>query len=113
LRTWEKGKEIFGMTLAIVVLGAVFSTTHLIVWLIIGLLAGFLATRVVRGPHFGIIGDIVIGLVGAFLAGLVLRVLLPDTTLGFIGEIIAAFIGAVILLAIVRFIARQMGRPST
>ena len=64
-------------------------------------------------PHFGIIGDIVIGLVGAFLAGLVLRILLPDTTLGFVGEIIAAFIGAVILLAILRFIARQTGRPST
>src|SRR5712692_4901501 len=44
------------MTLAIVVQGAVFSTTHLIVWLIIGLLAGFLATRVVRGPTSASLG---------------------------------------------------------
>src|SRR5260370_10446341 len=104
---------MLSMTVAIVVLGAVFDTAELIVWLVTGFLAGFRATRVVRGPHFGPIGDIVIGLVGAFLAGLGLRIVLPDATLGFVGEIIAAFIGAVILLAILRFIARQTGRPST
>lgn len=91
----------------------IFSTTHIIVWLIIGLIAGFLATRVIKGAHFGIIGDIVIGLVGAFIAGLVLRAVLGslDSPIGFIGEIIAAAIGAIILLVIIRFIAKAMGRP--
>ena len=54
------------MALAMVVLGAL-NPGGIFLWIILGLLAGFLATRVVRGPHFGIIGDIVIGLVGAFL----------------------------------------------
>jgi uncharacterized membrane protein YeaQ/YmgE (transglycosylase-associated protein family) len=93
------------MALAGIVLAA-FSTTNIIVWIIIGLIAGFLATRVIRGPHFGIVGDIVIGLVGAFLAGLLLDFLVPGESLGIIGEIIAAFIGAVVLLLIFRLIAR-------
>jgi len=99
------------MALASIVL-AYFSTTNIIVWLIIGLIAGFLATRVIRGPHFGIIGDIVIGLVGAFLAGVVLDFLFPSTRFGFFGEIIVAIIGAVVLLLIWRLIARATGRPS-
>ncbi len=99
------------MALASIVL-AYFATVNIIVWVIIGLIAGFLATRVIRGPHYGIIGDIVIGLVGAFLAGLILDFLFPSARFGFIGEIIAAFIGAVILLAIIRLIARRTGRPA-
>ncbi len=99
------------MTLASIVL-AYFATTNIIVWVIIGLIAGFVATRVIRGPHFGVIGDIVIGLVGAFLAGLVLDFLFPNSHFGFIGEIIVAIIGAIILLLIWRLIARAMGRPA-
>jgi len=90
---------------ATLVVGAAFSTTHWLVWLIIGLIAGFLATRFVKVPYFGIIGIIAVGLVGAFFAGLVLNLLLPDTTLGFFGTIIAAFLGAVALLAIGRIVA--------
>ena len=99
------------MALASIVL-AYFATTNIVVWVIIGLIAGFVATRVIRGPHFGIIGDIVIGLVGAFLAGIVLDFLFPNARFGFFGEIIVAIIGAVILLAIWRMIARAMGRPA-
>jgi len=99
------------MALAGIVLAA-FSTTNIIVWLIIGLIAGFLATRVIRGPHYGIIGDIVIGLIGAFLGGLVADILFPNTTFHFWGTLIIALIGAVILLAILRLIARGTGRPS-
>jgi len=68
------------------------------VWLIIGLIAGFLATRFVKVPYFGIMGMIAIGLAGAFFAGLVINLLLPDTTLGFFGTVIAAFLGAVAVL---------------
>jgi|SRR5215469_12548113 len=93
------------MGLATLVVGAAFSITHWLVWLIIGLIAGFLATRFVKVPYFGIIGIIAVGLVGAFFAGLVLNLLLPNTTLGFFGTIIASFLGAVVLLATGRIVA--------
>jgi len=82
------------------------------VWLIIGLIAGFLATRFVKVPYFGIMGMIAIGLTGAFFAGLVINLLLPDTTLGFFGTVIAAFLGAVAVLAIGRFVAVLMEHSS-
>ncbi len=102
------------MELATLVVGAAFSTTRWLVWLIIGLIAGFLATRFVKVPlpHFGIIGMIVVGLAGAFLAELVINLLLPDTTLGFFGTVIAAFLGAVALLASGRLVAVLMEHSS-
>ncbi len=103
------------MVLTTLVLGAAFTTSHWWVWLIVGLVAGFLATRFVKipFPHFGIIGIIVVGLVGAFLAGLVINLLLPNTTLGFFATIVAAFLGAVVLLAIMHFGAGLVGRSRT
>lgn len=100
------------MELATLVVGAAFSTTHWFVWLIIGLMAGFLATRFIKIPHFGIIGMMVVGLAGAFLAELVINLLLPDTTLRFYGTVIVAFLGAVALLAIGRFVAGLMEHSS-
>ncbi len=100
------------MELAPLVVGAAFSTTHWLMWLIIGLMAGFLATRFIKIPYFGIIGMIVVGLAGAFLAELVINLLLPDTTLSFFGTVIAVFLGAVALLAIGRFVAGLMERSS-
>src|SRR5258708_31086256 len=103
------------MVITTLVLGADFTTAHWWVWLIVGLVAGFLATRFVKipFPHFGIIGIIVVGLVGAFLAGLVINLLLPNTTLGFFATIVAAFLGAVVLLAIMHFGAGLVGRSKT
>jgi uncharacterized membrane protein YeaQ/YmgE (transglycosylase-associated protein family) len=78
----------------------------LIIWLIVGAVAGWLASMVVAGGGFGLIGDIIVGIVGALIAGW----LLPQLGLviggGFIGAIINAFIGAVILLIILRLIRR-------
>jgi len=78
----------------------------LIIFLIVGAIAGWLAGMIVKGGGFGLIGDIVVGIVGAFIAGW----LLPRIGLviggGIIGEIIDATIGAVILLFIVRLIKR-------
>jgi len=99
------------MALATVVLG-LLQPGGILLWIILGLLAGFLATRVVHGPHFGIIGDLVIGLVGAFLGGLVADFLFPNTTFHFWGTLIIAVIGAIVLLAILRLIARASGRPA-
>lgn len=79
----------------------------LIIWLIIGLITGFVATRVIKGPHFGIIGDVVIGLVGAFWGGLIALILFPAS----FGTLILAVIGAIILLVIIHFVAKAMGHP--
>jgi uncharacterized membrane protein YeaQ/YmgE (transglycosylase-associated protein family) len=83
----------------------------LIAWLLVGLIAGWLAGTFVRGGGFGIVGDIVVGVLGAFLGGLIFSVLMPGTTAGFFGSILVAIVGAVILVAIARALTR--GRAST
>jgi uncharacterized membrane protein YeaQ/YmgE (transglycosylase-associated protein family) len=78
----------------------------IIIWLIVGAIAGWLAGMVVKGGGFGLIWDIVVGVVGGLIAGW----LLPRIGLviggGIIADIINSFIGAVILLVIVRLIKR-------
>jgi uncharacterized membrane protein YeaQ/YmgE (transglycosylase-associated protein family) len=81
----------------------------LIVTLFVGLIAGWLAGKVVRGAGFGIIGDIIIGIVGAFIAGWLFPQLHISIGSGLVSEIIFAAIGAIILLLIVRLI-RTGGR---
>jgi uncharacterized membrane protein YeaQ/YmgE (transglycosylase-associated protein family) len=78
----------------------------LIVWLLVGAIAGWLAGMVVKGGGFGLIGDIIVGIVGAFIAGWLLPQLGIVIGSGIVGAIIDAFIGAVILLVIVRLIKR-------
>ena len=81
----------------------------LLIFLIVGAVAGWLAGLIVRGAGFGLIGDIVIGIVGAFIAGwllpklgIAIHVVNPIVT-----DIIDATIGAVILLLIIRLIRRR------
>jgi uncharacterized membrane protein YeaQ/YmgE (transglycosylase-associated protein family) len=78
----------------------------LIIWLVIGAIAGWAAGQVVKGGGFGLIGDIIVGIVGAFIAGFLLPRLGVVIGSGIIAAIIDAFIGAVILLLIVRLIKR-------
>ncbi len=73
----------------------------LLVWIIVGLVAGFLARRLMKGSGYGLIGDLVIGLLGAVIGGFVVG-LFVHTTVGLLGSIVVAFIGAVILLYVVR-----------
>ncbi len=80
------------------------SLAGLLWWLIVGLIAGFLASVVMRGGGYGIVGDIIIGIVGAFIGGF-LASLLGLGASGLIGTIIVAFIGACILIAILRAIS--------
>ena len=74
-------------------------------WAIVGLIAGFLAGKVMKGGGFGVIMDIVIGIIGALIGGWVfgLRGLSAG---GLIGSIIVAFVGACILLWLVRLIKK-------
>jgi uncharacterized membrane protein YeaQ/YmgE (transglycosylase-associated protein family) len=78
----------------------------IIVWLIVGAIAGWLAGMVVKGGGFGLIGDIIVGIVGAVIAGWLLPQIGIVIGSGIVGAIIDAFIGAVILLIILRLIKR-------
>jgi uncharacterized membrane protein YeaQ/YmgE (transglycosylase-associated protein family) len=80
--------------------------TSLIIFLIVGAVAGWLAGMLVRGAGFGLIGDIVVGIVGAFIAGWLLPRLGIAIGGGFIAAVINALIGAVILLLILRLVKR-------
>jgi uncharacterized membrane protein YeaQ/YmgE (transglycosylase-associated protein family) len=78
----------------------------IIVWLIIGAIAGWLAGRLVKGGGFGLIGDIVVGIVGALIGGWLAGALGISIGSGLIASVITAVIGAIILLIIVRAIKR-------
>jgi uncharacterized membrane protein YeaQ/YmgE (transglycosylase-associated protein family) len=81
----------------------------LIVILFVGLVAGWLAGKIVRGTGFGIIGDIIVGILGAFIAGWLFPRLGFHLGVGLVEEILFSAIGAIVLLLIVRLI-RTGGR---
>jgi uncharacterized membrane protein YeaQ/YmgE (transglycosylase-associated protein family) len=74
----------------------------IIAWLLVGLIAGWLAGVVMKGGGYGVLGDIVVGLVGALVGGFVFSLITGGGTAGFWGSIGVAFVGALILIAIVR-----------
>jgi uncharacterized membrane protein YeaQ/YmgE (transglycosylase-associated protein family) len=93
------------------VVGAL-SATDLILWLIIGLVAGWLAGQVMSGHGYGVVGDIVVGLVGALIGGFLVNHFFHKS-FGLIGSLIVAFIGALILVAILHLIRGESIRTST
>ena len=97
------------MTLGAIVLAAALNPGGIIAWLVIGLLAGWLAGVIMPGKGFGLIGDLVVGLVGAFLGGLIMDILVPDGNFGLIGSFVVALIGACILVAILHAVTRSRG----
>jgi len=74
----------------------------IIAWLVVGLVAGWLAGVVMKGGGFGLVGNIVVGLIGAFVGGLVFSLITGGGEAGFWGSIVVAFIGAVIAIALLR-----------
>lgn len=78
----------------------------ILIIVLIGLIAGWLASIIMRGRGLGVVGDIIIGIIGALIGGLLFRWLgyTPD---GFWGSIATATIGAIILLAIISFIRKE------
>ena len=73
------------------------------VFLVIGLIAGWLAGVLVKGRGFGILGDIIVGIVGAEIGGWIYS-RLGVTTYGFASAVLMAFVGAVALLAVIRLV---------
>jgi len=82
------------------------SVTDVVVFIVVGLIAGFLASRLVFGKGRGWLFDIIIGIVGAFIGGWLAGLLHISINLGipFLNQVIIAFVGAVILLLIWRLV---------
>ena len=80
--------------------------TALVIWLLIGAIAGWLAGQIMSGGGFGLVGDIIVGIIGAFIAGALFPRLGFALGGGVVGTIIAAAIGACLLLFVVRLVRR-------
>ena len=84
--------------------------TTILAWLIVGGIAGLLASVVVQGGGLGVLGDIIVGIIGAFIGGFVMNALGFAGATGFnLWTLFVAFIGAVILLFIVRLFSGSRG----
>ena len=86
------------------------SNQSLLVILIVGIVAGWLAGRVMAGGGFGLIGDLILGLIGAFIGDWLLPQLGIHLGVGIVALIVNAFIGAVVLLLILRLVGGGWGR---
>jgi uncharacterized membrane protein YeaQ/YmgE (transglycosylase-associated protein family) len=80
-------------------------TQSLIVFLIIGVVAGFLAGKIMKGGGFGLLGDLVVGVIGAFLGGWLFG-MLGLFPAGMLGTLITATVGAVVLLWVIRLVKK-------
>jgi len=80
----------------------------ILAWIVVGLIAGWLASQVMRGGGYGLLGDIIVGVVGALIGGFLATNLLhmADPVSGInVTTIAVAFVGAVILIAILRLVS--------
>ncbi len=80
----------------------------IIAWIVVGLIAGWLAGQVMKGGGYGVIGDIVVGLVGSLVGGFLVSYFVQGTE-GFWGSILVSFLGACVFIAISRAIS---GKPA-
>ena len=78
----------------------------LIWFLLVGLVAGWLAGKIMKGSGYGVIGDIVLGVIGAVVGGFLFR-LVGTAAYGLLGAIIVATIGAVVLIAVARALKKK------
>jgi uncharacterized membrane protein YeaQ/YmgE (transglycosylase-associated protein family) len=78
----------------------------IVAWIVLGLIAGFLASVVMRGGGYGIIGDIIVGVVGALIGGFLFSVFGGSGVTGFnLWSLFVAFVGACVLIAILRAVS--------
>jgi uncharacterized membrane protein YeaQ/YmgE (transglycosylase-associated protein family) len=80
-------------------------TQSLVVFLIIGVVAGFLAGKIMKGGGFGLLGDLVVGVIGAFLGGWLFG-MLGLFPAGMLGTLITATVGAMVLLWVIRLVKK-------
>ncbi len=82
------------------------SLESLLIWLLVGAVAGWLAGVLVKGYGFGLVGNIVVGIIGAFIGGFIFDLLDVGVSYGIVGAIFAATIGAVVLLLLLRVLRK-------
>ena len=80
------------------------TVTSLLIWILIGAVAGWLAGQIVKGGGFGLLGDIIVGMIGAVIGGWLLGGIIVIG--GLLGSIVLATLGAVILIVILRVVRR-------
>ena len=85
----------------------------IIAWIVLGLIAGWLAGVFMRGNGFGLVGDVIVGVIGAFIGAYVFRATGAELGVGPAGSLVVAFAGAILLLFVIRlFLGRRSGRRS-
>ena len=94
------------LAVALPLAGVVLDLGSWLSWIVVGLIAGAVAARVVAGRGFGCIADIIVGIAGAIIGGYLLGALFNVTgTVGFFGGIVVAFLGAAVLLAALKLLS--------
>lgn len=73
-------------------------------WIIVGLIAGFITGKLMKGSGYGVVGDIIVGIIGAVIGGFIMHSLGHSDSGGLIYTIVVAVIGAVILTLILRLL---------
>ncbi len=80
-------------------------------WILVGLIAGAIAGRIVRGRGYGCLVDIIVGIIGAFIGGALLGGFIPGPA-GFWESLVVAVIGAIVFLSVLRLVTgRRIGPP--
>jgi uncharacterized membrane protein YeaQ/YmgE (transglycosylase-associated protein family) len=82
------------------------SLETIVIWLLIGAIAGWLAGVIVKGFGFGLVGNIVVGILGAFVGGWLFGVSGIGASYGIVGAIFGATVGAVVLLLVIKLLRR-------
>jgi uncharacterized membrane protein YeaQ/YmgE (transglycosylase-associated protein family) len=97
------------MQLVVLIPGIFFNPGVLLTWLLVGLIAGFLANVATRGRSYELISNVITGIIGACIGGF-LAGLLGFGYFSFVGSVVLAFLGACVLIAILHAIADSTGR---
>jgi len=100
---------MFGNELVLLIPGTTFNPVVLLTWLLVGLIAGFLANVALRGGSYELVSNIIAGIIGACIGGF-LAGLLGLGYFSFVGSVVLAFISGCILIAILHSIAESTGR---
>jgi uncharacterized membrane protein YeaQ/YmgE (transglycosylase-associated protein family) len=100
---------MFGNELEALIPGTFFNPAVFLTWLLVGLIAGFLANVAMRGGSYELVSNIITGIIGACIGGF-LAGLLGLGYFSFVGSVVLAFIGACVLIAILHSVAESTGR---